>query len=180
MTSALDRLSGLQGQDRNVIITRSAWSEWEKTDLFMTKQGREGTAELVEIVLPQCGNSEVDMATPLLAEVLKLKTIQEGSEPEKQALINLRQMVAKALMTNNVPYEFGGGDGNAEDAANAHDSKMQGQQKLPALKKFKGQETTRESFLAHFVQVKAKGQMGEATVQTDDENAAPVDRKVAV
>ena len=117
MTSALDRLSGLQGQDRNGIITRSAWSEWEKTDLFMTKQGREGTAELVEIVLPQCGNSEVDMATPLLAEVLKLKTIQEGSEPEKQALINLRQMVAKALMTNNVPYEFGGGDGNAEDAA---------------------------------------------------------------
>ena len=40
-------------------------------------------------------------------------------------------------------YEFGGGDGNAEDAANAHDSKMQGQQKLPALEKFKGQETTR-------------------------------------
>ena len=88
MTSALDRLSGLQGQDRNGIITRSAWSEWEKTDLFMTKQGREGTAELVEIVLPQCGKSEVDMATPLLAEVLKLKTIQAGSEPEKQALIN--------------------------------------------------------------------------------------------
>ena len=72
MTTALERLAALQGKDRASIVSSSALVEWERTELFKVHTGREGTGQLVEIVLSQSGRSTQDTATPLLTSVNKI------------------------------------------------------------------------------------------------------------
>ena len=90
MANVFDRLQALQGKTRGEIVAGSASAEWEKTDLFIQHTGRDGTGNLVEIVLAQCGKSGTDKATPLLAAALKIKDCAVGSTAEKTAISSAR------------------------------------------------------------------------------------------
>ena len=75
-------------------------------------------------------------------------------------------------MQNKVPFEFGAGDGQ--------DAGTEGTSVYQPLETFVGQETTRLLFLQQYVAIKAKGHEGSTKVEVDDENAAPVNKMVAV
>ena len=115
MANVYDRLQALQGKTRDEIVAGSASAEWEKTDLFIQHKGRDGTGNLVEIVLAQCGKSGTDKATPLLAAALKIKDCAVGSTAENTAISAARVAAADALMANSIPYEFGAGDADGND-----------------------------------------------------------------
>ena len=176
MADVFDRLQALKGKSRGEIVAGSASAEWEKTDLFLKHPGRDGTGNLVEIILAQCGRSGQDKAKPLLAMALTLKASEIGSAEEKAAITATRIAAADALMANAVPYESGAGDGK-DDEEQSPRSVMAMQ---PELQKFTGQETSRQSFLLKYATVKPKGHAGNVQVDAEDPNAAPVQSKVAV
>ena len=178
MADVFDRLQALKGKSRGEIVAGSASTEWEKTDLFLKHPGRDGTGNLVEIILAQCGRSGQDKATPLLAVALTLKASKIGSAEEKAAITATRIAAADALMANAVPYEFGAGD--MEDNTKDQNSPRNVATLHPELQRFTGQETTRQSFLQTYATLKPKGHTGSATIDSDDPNAAPVNKKVAV
>ena len=115
MANVFDRLQALQGKTRGEIVAGSAHAEWEKTDLFIQHTGREGTGNLVEIVLAQCGTSGTDKATPLLTAALTINASTVGSNEEILAITATRIAAADALSANSVPYEFGAGDAEGND-----------------------------------------------------------------
>ena len=156
---------------------RNGKSHWTFREQATRDAGREGTGNLVEIVLAQCGVSAQDKATPLLQSAMALKATNVDSAEEIAAIAATRRLAAAALTANQVDYEFGAGE--APEEAESPRSVAKGL-KYPALKKFTGQETTRQSFLQLYASVKAKGHVGDAEVDDDDPNAAPVQKKVTV
>ena len=85
MANVFDRLQALQGKSRVEIVAGSAHAEWEKTGLFVSNTGREGTGNLVEIVLAQCGVSAQDKAAPLLKSAMALKETNVATSTSRLA-----------------------------------------------------------------------------------------------
>ena len=151
-----DFICGLKGKAQDIVTDAAIAQQWYEADLFKSATTTHNIPALCEKVLPlaRSGDSSgTDWTTPIVAAACILSETVAGDDTEQVKIENVRKAVVALLKANAIPLEWGR---DAEKILSpSAENEAPPSADYPALRKFDGQETTREAFLAQYVHIKA-------------------------